>query len=47
MHGYDPEMPSNSLSEHLASYFQNFPGGHAQDPLALACVFRDQLIMPA
>ena len=47
MHGYDPEMPSNSLSENLASYFSKFSWGHAQDLLALACVLKDQLIMPA
>ena len=27
MHGYDPEMPSNSISKHLL-----FLGGHVSDP---------------
>ena len=35
MHGYDPKMPSNSISKHL--FFKFSPEGMPSDPLALAC----------
>ena len=34
MHDYDPEIPSNSISEDL--FFNIFLGGVPPDPLALA-----------